>query len=227
MDQIRTFTDERILAFCAYCGGQPVTRDHVPPRVFLDQPYPANLPVVGCCAACNSGASLDEEYVACLLEVIGAGSVTPEALGRSKIARILAVKPALAARLAEQIRRPRTGTSFVMDVRVVRVVEKIARGLWLYEVGESTLGLDAVTWTRDVAGIDRPEQKVFPPPPLDVLLPEVGSRMLSRILLSEEPGSRWTHAQRGRFSYSALVGESQNRIEMIIGDNLAAMVEFR
>src|SRR5690242_14029536 len=64
----KMYIDERHLAFCAFCGDAPGTRDHVPPRVFLDKPYPDNVPVVGSCFECNNGASLDEEYVACLLE---------------------------------------------------------------------------------------------------------------------------------------------------------------
>jgi hypothetical protein len=75
--QYETFVDERLLGFCAFCGGRPGTRDHVPPKVFLDKPYPANLPVVASCARCNSGASVDEEFVAALLEVVICGTPTP------------------------------------------------------------------------------------------------------------------------------------------------------
>lgn len=36
MDPRKLFVDERLLEMCAYCGGQPDTRDHVPSRVLLD-----------------------------------------------------------------------------------------------------------------------------------------------------------------------------------------------
>src|SRR5438067_1316487 len=100
MEQIRSFADERWSAFCAFCGRPPNTRDHVPPRVFLDKPYPENLPVVGACRECNKRGSLDEEYIACLLEVAAHGTVDPAALSRQKVARTLAARPPLAARLA-------------------------------------------------------------------------------------------------------------------------------
>ena len=55
---------------CCYCGGYADTVDHVPSKVFLDESYPDNLPVVPCCRNCNEEFSLDEEYVAVLLECV-------------------------------------------------------------------------------------------------------------------------------------------------------------
>ncbi|HET8774378.1 MAG TPA: hypothetical protein VFP80_11320, partial [Thermoanaerobaculia bacterium] len=74
MEQIKSFADERHAAFCAGCGGAPETRDHVPSKVLLDEPYPENLPVVGVCASCNQGVSLDEEYTACVIECARLGA---------------------------------------------------------------------------------------------------------------------------------------------------------
>jgi hypothetical protein len=100
--QIRTYVDDRLAAFCYACGGAPAPRDHVPPKVFLDEPYPEDLPVVGSCRTCNEGASLDEEYVACVLEVAARGTVDPSGLTRPKIVRKLTKNPSLAARLGMQ-----------------------------------------------------------------------------------------------------------------------------
>jgi hypothetical protein len=55
-----------------------------------DDPFPTNLPVVGTCGPCNAGASLDEEYVACLIEVAACGSSVPEDLDRPRVHRALA-----------------------------------------------------------------------------------------------------------------------------------------
>jgi len=68
--------DERLTAeMCVYCGGaEPSTRDHVPPKVFLDEPYPPGLPVVGACEGCNLGFSLDEQYLACLIGCVMCGA---------------------------------------------------------------------------------------------------------------------------------------------------------
>ena len=49
MDPRHLFMDERLTGKCVYCGAQPETRDHVPSKVLLDEPYAAQLPVVGAC----------------------------------------------------------------------------------------------------------------------------------------------------------------------------------
>jgi hypothetical protein len=82
VQHVSTYADQRILAFCAFCGGETGTRDHCPSRVLLDEPLPSNLPVVPACAACNSSFSGDEEYVACLISCVVAGSTDPEAMSR-------------------------------------------------------------------------------------------------------------------------------------------------
>lgn len=38
MDPRRVFVDERHTGVCAYCGAQPDARDHIPPKVPLDEP---------------------------------------------------------------------------------------------------------------------------------------------------------------------------------------------
>lgn len=68
MKQIKTFSDLRLNTQCAYCGEYPETRDHVPSKIILENPFPENLPVVPSCLKCNNGFSLDEEYFACLIE---------------------------------------------------------------------------------------------------------------------------------------------------------------
>lgn len=49
---------------CCYCGYWADTVYHVPSKVFLNKPYPDNLPVVSCCKNCNEEFAFDEEYVA-------------------------------------------------------------------------------------------------------------------------------------------------------------------
>src|SRR5438309_5431695 len=99
MDPRKLFADERFAALCVYCGGEPSTADHVPSRVLIDQPYPDNLPVVPACAKCNNRFSVDEPYLACLVECALAGSVAPNLVCRTKVKRILAKRPALASEI--------------------------------------------------------------------------------------------------------------------------------
>ena len=72
---------------CCYCGTWADTVDHVPSKVLLDEPYPENLPVVPCCRNCNDQFSLDEEYVAVLLECVRWQTFNPKQFKREKIKR--------------------------------------------------------------------------------------------------------------------------------------------
>lgn len=97
--QIWDSGDDRNKGWCVYCGGPGETRDHVPSRVLLDEPYPLELPVVPACAACNRAFSRDEAYLACLIECALTGSVE-SAKARHKVGEMLTKSPALATRLA-------------------------------------------------------------------------------------------------------------------------------
>lgn len=99
MQQLRCYGDDRNKGFCVHCGGPTETVDHVPSKVLLDEPYPENLMAAPACRECNNGLSLDEEYLACLLECVIAGDTAPEKLHRTMIARILRENSSLLARL--------------------------------------------------------------------------------------------------------------------------------
>lgn len=100
MDRRHLWFDNRLKGFCIYCGRHSETRDHVPSKVLLDKPFPKNLPVVECCLECNLSFSADEEYVACFIECILAGSTDPSKLKRAKLVQILEKKASLAKRIS-------------------------------------------------------------------------------------------------------------------------------
>jgi hypothetical protein len=62
--------NRRFVSYCIYCGGIADTREHIPSRVFLDEPYADDMAVVPACNHCNMGYSSDEEYLACYLDVL-------------------------------------------------------------------------------------------------------------------------------------------------------------
>lgn len=55
---------------CIYCGNEAETREHAPSKAFLDEPFSENLPTIPACFKCNNGFSIDENYVACYLDVL-------------------------------------------------------------------------------------------------------------------------------------------------------------
>lgn len=206
MEQLRDFSDERNRGFCCYCGGETGTRDHIPSKVLLDTPYPANLSVVAACSKCNQSFSVDEEYVACIVECAIAGSAEPGALKRERIRRLASTKPALAARL----RRARSLDLFgncVFDVeagRVRRVILKLGRGHAAYELGEPQLQKPAIVGFRPLTSMQSDARSDFETPPAMRLWPEVGSRAMQRMCAIGTPA--WIEVQAGRYRYLASSG---------------------
>jgi hypothetical protein len=243
MDNIKSYGDSRLTQWCLYCRGIIGTREHVPSKVLLDEPYPDNLPVVGACAACNAGFSLDEEYLACLVECVLTGSAEPEVISRHKIARILSEKPAL----REMILRARqiiNGTvSFAIDYpRVRNVLLKLARGHAMFELDTPLQeGEASVEWTPLVL-MDAEARVQFETPPTSSLFPEVGSRAMQRMMVvsvvlasQEDPKSQlvqelllgpgWIEVQPGRYRYLATVVDTGHVIvRMVLSEYLACEV---
>ena len=140
MQQLRCYGDDRNKGFCVHCGGPDETVDHVPSKVLLDEPYPENLMATSACRKCNNGLSLDEEYLACLLECVIAGDTAPENLHRAKIARILQENSSLSVRLQRARSDGEEGPVWAAESdRVSRVVLKLARCHAAFELNEPQL----------------------------------------------------------------------------------------
>jgi hypothetical protein len=205
-----TYADARTSAMCAFCCGPTENRDHCPSRVFLDEPYPTNLPIVPACVKCNGGFSLDEEYLACLLSCVVAGTTEPDAQLRPKIRRILKEKPSLRTLIERQRRLDETGTpTFLWDrSRVWSVLTKLAQGHALYELHENCAHKPDEVLCFPLHLINERTRDQFEQPPTGgpAVWPEVGSRMMTRLIegVGLEAGG-WIIVQAGRYRYRAIV----------------------
>jgi len=225
MDQLNNLGDERQVAFCAHCGsGDTETRDHVPSRVLLDEPFPDNLPVVAACRVCNEGVSDDEEYVACLVECARAGSVAVEDLERAKIKRLLTEKPKLAARLADAYSGAGRAGRFVVEPERIRsVLLKLARGHALFELNEPQTDEPSSLFFAPLASFSRAARERFESPPARVFWPEVGSRGMQRLATSPTRTPQWLVVQPGRYRYLTYVDGSVV-IRVVLSECLACEV---
>ncbi len=227
MKQLPSYGDKRTLAFCAFCGGGTGTRDHCPSRVFLDEPYPQNLPVIPACSICNSSFSADEEYVACLISCIIAGSTDPDTLLREKTRRILNDKPFLRARI-EQTRSISDGATIFKPERerVAAVITKLAQGHALYELHESYAHTpDEIDFMPLLLmGLAQREAFELPEPPS--VWPEVGSRAMQRLATGTNlTADGWIDVQPGRYRFHALAGDGID-VRIVINEYLACHVRW-
>jgi hypothetical protein len=186
MQQFHCYGDERNKGYCVHCGGPDKTVDHVPSKVLLDEPYPANLMAASSCRKCNNGLSLDEEYLACLLECVIVGTTKPGNIQRRKIARILTGNDPLLARL-QRARSDADGVPIwaVESDRVHRVVLKLARCHAAFELNEPQCEEPSRVIIKPFALMTDEEHAAFEGQ--DGALefwPEVGSRAMQRLLVA-------------------------------------------
>lgn len=224
MDPRKLFVDERLKGVCCYCGNSPETRDHVPSRVFLDEPYPPNLPVVGACRVCNESFSQDEEYVACLIECVICGTTNPKSVKRNKIQRILSESPLLASRIQESCIADEIGNIYWSPDanRIKNVVLKLARGHLAFELNIYHFEEPDVLDVKPIATMSNTEYETFENTPEHVFYPEIGSRAF--ISMSKHPQENWRSwhdVQTQRYRYRIEQGKDGDMVQFVLSEYLA------
>lgn len=223
MRQFANYGDIRQVAACAYCCGATKTRDHVPARVLLDEPFPENLPVVPACLDCNNSASADEEYLACLVECVIHGTTEPTTLGRKKIRRLLTQRISLQARLAGAHRQDEQQSVFSVELeRIKRVMIKLARGHSLYELNEPQTSVPSSVTITPLHLLGPEAREAFECTATYGLTiwPEVGSRAMQRLVECEQG---WIEVQPGRYRFLATT-DAAVRVRMVLSEYLACEV---
>lgn len=235
VDQIEEFVDERHKGLCVHCGTWihqvDSNRDHVPSKSFLRQPYPENLPTVDVCKSCNEGFSGDEEYLAAFIGCVLSGSTEPDRQQDPRVRRILTRTP----KLRQRIENARTESRTFFDdeprilwsperERIERVILKNARGHAYYEYGEPMLEPPDRVWLAPLELLAPEERSQFE----DVqrnLWPEVGSRMLTRVVTGQDLWDGWVIAQDDVYRY-AVVPEGRLMVRSVIHEYLATEVRW-
>lgn len=220
MKRLPPYADERQTGPCAYCGRAADTRDHVPSRVLLTEPHPQVLPWVPACRECNESYSSDEQYLACVLECVLAGTTKLSDTFSTKIRRTLEVCPSLAARIEAARVLTETGTAFTIELeRVERVLLKLARGHACYELGEPQYEPPTRLAYATLITLSDEVRAAFEAVPETRIWPEVGSRAMQRIL--EDGGAGWIAVQPSRYRFLAHA-DGGVLVRIVIAEYLAA-----
>jgi hypothetical protein len=227
------YGDSRKMGYCVHCGGPDQSRDHVPSKVLLDEPYPENMLVSPSCLSCNQGFSLDEEYLACLIECVLIGDVDPAKIERKRIAEILTRN----SRLAEMLKKSRVVkengiVEWQVDTkRITSVLLKLARGHVAYELNEPQLHEPKFFAFKPLILMTESERRAFEDDgPRDLgnepFWPEVGSRAMQRIMVVGNMllDEGWLIVQDDRYRFLPLYGLGGIGARIVLREYLACEV---
>ncbi|CAD0006154.1 hypothetical protein FLAT13_03139 [Flavobacterium salmonis] len=227
MRQIKTFSDDRLDNMCSYCGEKPDTRDHVPSKILLDEPFPENLPVVPCCDKCNQSFSLDEEYISCLIECVLNRTTNIENLKREKIKRIFKAKEALHQKIKNAIKEIDGQIYFNVEIeRLENVILKLAKGHAKYENSEPMLENPKHLAFKTLHTMEQDEIDRFLANTELTKSPEVGSRAMQNFLIdsNNNVSSHWTIVQPDKYSYCVIANSDKLIVKIIIWNYLVAEI---
>ena len=228
MDPKKFFIDDRLRGICAYCGGVPDSRDHVPSKILLDEPYPDNLPVAESCSSCNQGFSAAEEYLACLIECVVHGTTTPNESFRPKIAATLKARPAIADKIENGKRIDSSGGLIWQpeEERVREVVLKLARGHIANELSVQRVDDPEFIDIFPLAGMTKDQLELFFSLPSSHLYPEIGSRAFVSVCSDKANAfESWFTVQNNRYQYA--IGQSEGDwVKIIINGYLGCHVAW-
>lgn len=214
MEKIEEFVDDRQKSWCIQCGASigsvETSEDHVPSKGLLREPRPENLPVVDICTSCNNGFSADEEYLFLFLNCVLARTTDPDRQDEPKVGRALRRHEKLRARIERsrtEHQTPDGETRLVWKPetdRVNRVIVKNARGHAFYEYGEPMLREPDQVRAAPLESLTAAQRDAFENIQGDGMLagwPEVGSRMMSRVMTGQDLRDGWVIVQDGVYRF--------------------------
>jgi hypothetical protein len=239
MQRMEEFVDERQKSWCIHCArpldGLDTNDDHVPSKSLLSKPRPHHLPIVTICRDCNTSFSLDEQYAIAFLSCVLSGSSAPDRQPNASAARALTDSPRLRA-LIESSRTEHTTVRGERRIlwkpdteRINRVVLKNARGHAYFEWGEPMLDAPIHVWATPLESMSSVQRSEFEGASDDGRLaawPEVGSRMMSRLVTGADMSGGWVIVQPGTYRYS--VEEAGGlRVRSVLWEYLATEVLWK
>ncbi|GJL75947.1 hypothetical protein [Nitrosomonas sp.] len=234
MKQIRDFSDKRLKGYCIHCGewinNIESNQDHIPTKGLLDEPYPENLPTLKICQRCNSSFSKDEEYLIAFLGTVLSGDTKPDKQIFGSARRILQHNEKLRKRIncaRSEVSRNNGEKLLVWEPehdRIASVILKNARGHLFYELNDIMIEKPSSVWVKPLSIMTTEDSKIFFDHEIVDGWPEVGSRMMSRIISGDDIDGQWIIVQKEVYMYAIIHSSEVVIVKSIIRNYLATEV---
>ena len=181
------------------------------------------------CRKCNNDFSHDEEYFVAFLSAVRSGTTDPTLQVHLPGARVLARSNGLRKRIEGTRREYKTIKGDVKTVwtpdlkRIRRIVIKNARGHAMYELGEPMLDAPSCVSVLPLDALTNSEREAFEDAGFGDLWPEVGSRMMTRLLTGQDLQNGWVIVQGDIYRY-AVNQQGMITVRSVIHEYLATEV---
>ena len=224
---------------CIHCrnviDSEEITKEHIPSKCLLREPYPEELMVMKACQECNASFSRDEEYLSALLAAVLAGSTDPAEQKTPKDSRRFTKQPALRARIEKSkiVTRTLFGETEIVFMpemeRVENVVLKNARGHALYELDRTVFSEPNYVSCAPLQGLSREQRTRFEEGILGWA--EIGTRMFMRQCYSSDQSQSdmlgpWVIVQEDVYRFLASDNGDGLLVQSVIGEYLATEVRW-
>lgn len=219
---------------CIYCGKPATTREHIPSKAFLIEPFPENLFTIPACFECNNGFSKDEEYMACYLDVLRS-YVFQDYVCNENTRQKLQQNESLRELLNRQIEYTDGILKYTYDVdRFKRIITKLAKCHAGFEF--DLVDFDRIPDVRFdfIFNLSDEQREAFEQIHLDDKITEVGSRMDNTMCIIQDINTgnafvfyQWNEIQENQYRYQVFRNAQDGvSVEIVIYELLFCCVDF-
>jgi hypothetical protein len=241
-------------SLCIYCGEIATSREHIPSKVFLEEPFPDNLYLVPACSKCNNSFSQDELYTWFIIKILEqySGKCLNENLKKRSISHpdIYGKAKKDISDFADMFSDDSALMFEFKSKRIERILEKLAIGHAVYELSEGYFSGGSEGWQAlmiKYAFAPALSQEVMDDFNAinivnDLLWPEIGSRIYENFYaitfsLNEVNGDNstslggcffdWVEIQSGVYRYITNFASDEIQVKIVIDEFLFAEVVYR
>lgn len=227
------FGDSRILELlkydkkgqfkCIYCYEKADSREHIPSKVFLNEPFETNLAILPSCKSCNNSYSENEQYLACLIDYVQCKMSNLKAVKRSKIQKAFNVRPHIKNQLEESTKYNDNGDIEYIEIddnKIQKILLKLSIGHATYSLSSIHLGEPSAINYKFFPQLTNDEMYNFNLEPICDVLPEIGSRGGTYISILNDaiPLATWNIIQDNQYRFLAFNNKNSTIVRVVIGE---------
>lgn len=214
---------------CVYCYEKADTREHIPSKIFLNEPYSNNLAILPACFNCNNSYSDKEQYLACLIDYLQYKLYNLETVQRSKIQKTFISKPHIKDELEKSTIYANDGKLNYIEYnhdKIQAILLKLSIGHATYSLSRIHLDKPDIINYKFLPELSDEELHNFNSEVMCDVSPEIGARSFDNIVITNDgiPIVTWNIVQDNQYKFLAYESKTSMNIRIVIGEFLYAEV---